>query len=121
MNWLSPETRAAVLRHPFFLAGLSVVALLALTAGVLVLFDSVRGGSASGPPSVMVQPAGSTTAGPAARTASATGVTGVTKATTTVRGAPGQRTAALGNLSSKSTVEIDGRTTDAKWVRIIFP
>ncbi len=97
------------------------MALLALTAGVLVVFDSVRGGSASGGPAVVVQSEGSATAGPAAKTASASGVSGVTKATTTVRGAPGQRTAALGNVPSKSTVEIDGRTTDTQWVRIIFP
>jgi len=42
MNLLpSPETREAVLKHPFILAGFAVVALLGLTAGVLVVIDSI--------------------------------------------------------------------------------
>lgn len=35
--------------------------------------------------------------------------------------APGTRTPVLGTLSVKSDVQIDGRTTDAKWMRVVFP
>ncbi len=120
MNWLPrPETRDAVLKHPFFLAGLAVVMLLGLTAGVLVVATSVRGTDAS-VPTVVVQSLESATPGAARKTAAASGVSGTTKSTTSVRQAPGARTV-LGTLPGKSDVEIDGRTTDAKWLRIIFP
>jgi hypothetical protein len=122
MKWLpGPETRAAVLKHPFFLAGLAVVGLLGLTAAVLVVADSVRGSNKAGAPTVVVAPAETTTAGPASRTATASGVSGTTKTTTAVRQAPGARTPVLGTLPAKSDVQIDGRTTDAKWMRIVFP
>ena len=121
MNWLpSPETRAAVLRHPFFLAGLAVVALLGLTAAVLVVADSLKGGNATTPTAV-VEPGITTTPGPTRKTAVAGGVGGTTKGTTSVRSAPGSRTVALGTIASKTDVEIDGRTTDSKWFRIIYP
>ena len=122
MKWLpSPETRAAVLKHPFFLAGLAVVVLLGLTAATLVVADSVRGGNKKGAPTVVVAPAETSTAGPTSRTATASGVGGTTKGTTAVRSAPGTRTPVLGTLPAKSDVQIDGRTTDAKWMRIVFP
>lgn len=122
MKWLpSPETRAAVLKHPFFLAGLAVVGLLGLTAATLVVVDSMRGGGKAGVPTVVVAPAGTTTAGPASKTATASGVSGTTKTTTAVRAAPGARTPVLGTLPAKSDVQIDGRTTDAKWMRVVFP
>jgi|CXWL01.1.fsa_nt_gi hypothetical protein len=117
----SPEARAAVVRHPFFLAGLSVVGLLGLTAGALVLFESVRGGSNAGSPTVVVGPAGTSTIGPVSKTASASGVLGTTKRVTTVRTAPGETSPVRGTLPSARDVEIDGRTTDAKWFRIVFP
>lgn len=121
MNWFpSPETRAAVVRHPFFLAGLAVVALLGLTAAVLVVAESVTGGS-GGSPTAIVEPATTTTPGPTRKTAVASGVVGRTKATTSVRSAPGSRTVVLGTIASKVDVEIDGRTTDTKWYRIIYP
>lgn len=121
-SFFGPETRAAVIRHPFFLAGLSVVLLLALAAGVLVLFDSLQGDSdAAGEPTVVVAPAGSVTAGPVLRTATASGVLGVTNRAASVRTAPGNRAPILGTIPSGSDVEIDGRTTDAGWFRIIFP
>lgn len=122
MKWLpSPETRAAVLKHPFFLAGLAVVVLLGLTAATLVVADSVRSGNKTGAPTVVVAPAGTGTEGPASRTATASGVNGTTKGTTAVRSAPGTRTPVLGQLPAKSDVQIDGRTTDSKWMRIVFP
>jgi hypothetical protein len=122
MKWLpGPETRAAVLKHPFFLAGVAVVALLGLVAAVLVVFDSVRGGSADGSPTVVVAPIDTATAGPARKTATATGVRGTTIAATAVRAAPGGRTPVLGTLPARSDVDIDGRTTDGKWLRVIFP
>jgi uncharacterized protein YraI len=121
MKWLpGPETRDAVLKHPFFLAGLAVVALLGLTAATLVVADSVRGGASTALPTVVVSVETGTPA-PGDRTATASGVSGTTKATTTVRTAPGTRTPFLGNLPANSDVNIDGRTTDAKWMRIIFP
>ena len=121
MKWLpSPETRAAVLKHPFFLAGLAVVALLGLTAATLVVADSVRGGASAARPTVVVS-AETGTAGPNGRTATASGVSGTTRSTTAVRSAPGARTPVLGTLPAKSDVQIDGRTTDAKWMRIVFP
>ena len=117
----SPEARAAILRHPFFLAGLSVVVLLGLIAGLLVLFDSVRGGSGAGEPTVVVAPAGTSTVGPVSKTASASGVLGTTKNVTTVRVAPGRTSPVRGTLPSGRDVEIDARTTDANWFRIVFP
>jgi len=121
MKWLpGPETRAAVLKHPFFLAGFAVVALLGLTAAVLVVVDSVRSGD-NGTPKVVVEPATTMTPGPTARTATAAGVIGTTNKITAVRSAPGGRTPVLGTLNDGDDVVIDGRTTDTKWYRIIFP
>ncbi len=95
--------------------------MLGLTAGGLVLFDSVRGGSGAGSPTVVVAPAGTSTIGPVSKTASASGVLGTTKRVTTVRTAPGQTSPVRGTLPSTRDVEIDGRTTDANWFRIVFP
>ncbi len=122
MNWLpGPETRAAVLKHPFVLAGFAVVVLLGLTAGVLVVVDSARGSGAAGAPTVSVAPLTTSTVGPTAKTASASGVAGTTNKVTTVRIAPGDRMSALGTLGKGEDLVIDGRTTDAKWYRVIFP
>lgn len=111
MTWLPrPETSAAVLKHPFFLAGVAVVALLSLTAATLVVTDSVRGGSKAGMPKVVVS-AETGTAGPNRGTATTSGISGTTKGTTAVRAAPGTRTTILGTLSKKSDVQIDGATT----------
>src|SRR6185295_18335168 len=116
MKWLpSAETRTAVLKHPFFLAGLAVVALLGLTAATLVVADSVRGGSGTAARPTVVVAVETGTAGPDSRTATASGITGTTKSTTTVRTAPGARTPVLGSLQANNDVSIDGRTTDAKW------
>ncbi|MDP9236488.1 MAG: SH3 domain-containing protein [Chloroflexota bacterium] len=122
MKWLpGPETRAAVLKHPFVLAGFAVVMLLGLTAAALVVVDSARGGGASGAPAVAVTPLTTSTLGPTAKTASASGVSGTTKQVTTVRTAPGARTPPFGTLNKGEDIVIDGRTTDAKWYRVIFP
>ena len=121
MRWLpGPETRAAILKHPVVLAGFAVVVLLGLTASVLVVVDSARGGGSDGP-AVSVTPLTTATVGPTAKTASATGVTGTTNKVTTVRSAPGSRLPALGTIDQGEDLVIDGRTTDAKWYRVIFP
>ncbi len=114
----SPETRAAVLQHPFVLAGVAVVALLALVAGVLIVVDSARGTSADAP-RVEVEPM-TATPGTRSKTATALGVFGTTKSTTAVRVAPGSRNI-LGTLQRDAEVQIDGRTTDSEWLRVIFP
>ncbi len=114
-----PETRAAVLRHPFVLAGLAVVALLALTAGVLVIIDSGRGDDA-GTPAVEVQPKNTATPSRSSRTATAIGVTATTNTTAGVRAAPG-RGAILGTLPRNSELQVDGRSEDTGWLRVIFP
>lgn len=122
MKWLpSAETRAAVLKHPFFLAGLAVVGLLSVTAAALVIADSVRGDSNVRKPAVVVSPVSSSTAGATSKTATASGVSGTTNKVAAVRSAPGARTPVLGSLPNNSDVEIDGRTTDAKWLRVVFP
>jgi len=124
MKWLpGPETRAAVFKHPFFLAGLAVVVLLGLMAAALVVVDSVRGGSGGGAPTVAVQAVTTTTRtpGPLAKTAAAGGVSGTTNKIAAVRQAPGARTPVLGTLDSGNDVAIDGRSADTKWYRIIFP
>ncbi len=124
MKWLpSPETRAAVVGNPVFLAGLAVVALLGLTAATLVVVDSVRGSSGGGTPTVAVQAMTTTTTtpGPLAKTAAAGGVTGTTTRIAAVRQAPGARTPVLGTLDVGNDVVIDGRSTDSKWYRVIFP
>ncbi len=94
--------------------------LLGLTAATLVVIDSVRSGS-GGTPTVVVETATTTTPGPTARTATAAGVTGTTNRIAAVRSAPGPRTPVLGTLDKGDDVVIDGRTTDTKWYRIIFP
>jgi hypothetical protein len=113
-----PDTRAAILKHPFVLAGLAVVALLGLTAGALVAVDSARdNATVSG---VTIDPVTTATRGPIARTAVASGVQGTTNTTTAVRLTPGSR-GILGTLPRNTSVEIDGRSTDANWLRIVFP
>jgi len=121
MNWLpGPETRAAVLKHPFVLAGFAVVALLGLVAAALVVADSVRTGGGSGVPTVVVE-SSNLTPGPTSRTALAGGVVGAAREVTTVRESPGARTRPLGTLNKGDDVVIDGKTTDSKWYRVIFP
>lgn len=122
MKWLpAAETRAAVLKHPFVLAGFAVVALLGLIAAVLVVVDSVRGGDAAGVPTVAVASLTTSTIGPTAKTASAFGVVGTAKRVTTIRTAPGSRMPAFGTVNKGEDLVIDGRTTDATWYRVIFP
>ena len=124
MKWLpGPETRAAVVSNPVFLAGLAVVVLLGLTAATLVVVDSVRGSSGGGTPAVAVQAMTTTTVtpGPVAETAAAGGVTGTTNRVAAVRQAPGPRTPVLGTLDINNDVVIDGRSADSKWLRVIFP
>jgi hypothetical protein len=121
MRWLpGPETRAAVARHPFVLAGAAVVALLALVAGILVIIDSARGADAN-EPQVGIEPRTTDTPGPTRKTAVALGVSATTNTTTAVRYAPGDRTAVLGTIPRGTDVQIDGRTEDSGWMRIIFP
>jgi hypothetical protein len=120
MRWLpSADTRAAVIRSPFVLAGLAVVVLLGLTAGVLVLIDSAGGSSAETPKVIIDQ--GTATVGPTSKTAEAVGVHGTTKAITAIRQAPGGTTGVLGTVQKGADLVIDGRTTDSGWYRVIFP
>lgn len=120
MKWLpGSETREAILKHPFMLAGGAVVALLGLTAGVLVVVDAARGSSAA--PEVLIEDVTTTTPGPVAKTAVSLGVIGKTKTTVAVRSSPGERTPVLGTLQKNSEVQIDGRTEDARWLRVVFP
>jgi hypothetical protein len=101
------------------MAGFAVVALLGLTAAVLIVIDSARGESGAGP-QVGIEPHDVMTPGPIARTAAAGGVTGRTNATTAVRRAPGQRST-RGTLQRGTDVTIDGRSEEGNWYRIIFP
>jgi len=119
----SPAPWTNVLRHPIFLAGLAVVLLLGLTAAVLIVFDAVSGNGSegAGSPTVVVAPAGSTTPGPVRQTAVAGGVIGRTVRVTSVRTAPGSGSPILGTLPSSTDIEIDGRTTDSNWYRVLFP
>lgn len=114
-----PETRAALLKHPFVLAGVAVVALLGLTAAVLIIIDAARSDSSDASP-VIIEPRESQTPGPIARTATAQGVTGRTNTTTAVRRAPGVRSV-LGTLPRNTDVVVDGRSEESSWFRIIFP
>lgn len=116
---LSPETRAALAKSPFVLAGLAVVVLLGITAGVLVLIDSARGGNAQTPAVAIEQ--STATVGPTSKTAEAGGVHGTAKQITAVRSAPGTTTPVLGTITQDTDVVIDGRTTDSHWYRVIFP
>ena len=115
-----PETRAAILKNPIVLAGAAVVALLALTAGVLVLIDAARGDTAE-EPQVIVDDKGTATPGPVEETAVALGVTGTTKRATAVRERPGSSARVYGTLPRRYTVTIDGKTDEDGWFRIIFP
>jgi CARDB protein len=114
-----PETREAVFKHPFVLAGLAVVALLGLTAAVLVIIDSARDDADAGQ-QVGIEPRETQTAGPIAKTAVARGVVGRTNTTTAVRRAPGQLVV-LGTIPRNTDVTIDGRSEEGNWLRIIFP
>lgn len=121
MRWLpGPETRSAVLGHPFVLAGVAVVALLGLMAGALVLVDSARGDSDTDEPRVSIEPKITATLGPRAKTAIANGLVGTTNGTTAVLFSPGSRSV-LGTLQAGADVQIDGRSTDGNWLRVIFP
>jgi hypothetical protein len=121
MRWLpGPETRAAVAKHPFVLAGLSVVVLLGLTAAVLIVIDSFQDPTAAAP-QVKVEPQESRTPGVLARTAVSEGLFGTTRSTTAVRFVPGENAAILGTLQRNTEIQIDGRTTDSTWFRVIFP
>lgn len=115
-----PATRAAVARHPFVLAGFAVVLLLGVVAAVLVVIDSARGGDTAGP-QVDIEPQGTATAGPIARTAVALGVAGTTNTTTAVRAAPGARSRVFGTVPRGTLLQIDGRTDENKWLRVIYP
>jgi len=122
MRWLpGPETRSAILKHPFFLAGLGVVLLLGIVAGALVLASSLRASGSGDDPTVVIDPVSTSTAGPTSRTAVASGVSGTTKRITAVRAAPGSGTSVLGTMAKGDEVVIDGRTTDARWYRVIYP
>lgn len=122
MKWMpAAETRAAVIRHPFFLAGIAVVALLGLVAAALVVVDSVRGGDAAAEPTVAVAPLTTSTIGPTAKAASASGIVGTAKRVSTIHTAPGARMPAFGTVNKGEELVIDGRTTDATWYRVIFP
>ena len=114
-----PATREAVVRHPFVLAGLAVVALLGLTAAVLILIDSARGEDEPGQ-QVGIEPRETQTAGPVSKTAVARGVVGRTNTTTSVRRAPGELVV-LGTIPRNTDVTIDGRSEESNWLRIIFP
>ena len=57
---------------------------------------------------------------PSPRQATASGVE-ATNTTTAVRFAPGRRTARSRHPARGADVQIDGRTTDADWLRIVFP
>jgi hypothetical protein len=114
-----PETRAAVVAHPIVMAGLAVMALLGITAGVLIVIDSARGDS-SKEQRVEIEPRDTQTPGPVSKTATASGVTGRTNTTTAVRSAPGARSV-RGTLPSGRDVVIDGRSAESGWYRIIFP
>jgi hypothetical protein len=113
------ETLEAVFKHPFVLAGMAVVGLLGLIAAVLIIIDSAQGDSGEESP-VLVEPLGTQTAGPSARTAVAQGVVGRTNTTTSVRRAPGQLVV-LGTIPRNTAVTIDGRSEESDWVRIVFP
>src|SRR5581483_6921203 len=96
-----------------------VVVLLGLTAGVLIIIDSARGGSAQ-EPKVQIEEVTATT-GPTAKTAEAGGVRAKADHAIPVKSAPGTTTPPLGTLPGGAEMVVDGRTTDTKWLRIIFP
>jgi len=116
-----PETREAVLRNPLVLAGAAVVALLGLTAAVLVVIDAARGDTGGAEPEVIVDSRGTSTPGPVEETAVALGVTGRTIRATAVRERPGAGARVFGTLPRNHTVVIDGKTDEEGWYRIIFP
>jgi hypothetical protein len=121
MKWLTDgETWASALKHPIVLAGAAVVALLGLTAGILIIVDAA-GGDAADPPAVIVDPVTTVTPGNAVRTAEAIGVRGRTLAVTTVRQAPGLSSPVRGTLPRNVNVVVDGRSDESGWFRIIFP
>ena len=122
MQWLpNRETRAAVLKDPLFRAGLVVVTLLGVTAVGLVVADTIRSTGRPGITAVHGAPAQTATAGPTGTSTAASGVAGITRTTTAVRTAPGTSTPILGTLPIKTAVQIDGRTTNALWMRVVFP
>jgi hypothetical protein len=116
---LSSEAGAALARNPIVRAGLAVVVLLGVTAGVLVLISSVRGGNAQTPKVIVEQP--TQTVGPTSKTAEARGVHGLAIGLTAIRSSPGASKPVLGTVTKDTDLVIDGRTTDSHWYRAIFP
>ncbi len=108
------------MRHPVILAGFFVVIALGLIAGALTLIDS---GRAPSPTSVVAARPTATVAARAEVVPSirSNGVAGTTARTTTVRAIPRSDVAALGTIPHDELVVIDGRTSDSKWLRIVFP
>ena len=106
-----------MLRHPVILAGLVVVSLLGIAAGILTLIDAGR--SAPNPAVV----AGETTqiSVPAAATAQPRDGGARTLRTVAVRTIPGDGMPVLGSLPEAALVAVDGRSSDSTWLRIVFP
>ncbi len=106
-----------MLKHPVVLAGFFVITLLGIAAGVLTFAD--RGRHETAAPGA--QAAATTQTAPADATAADAAPGAQTLRTTAVRTAPGDGSPVLGALPKDSEVDVDGRSSDSKWLRIVFP
>lgn len=106
-----------MLRHPVILAGLVVVALLGITAGILTIVDN-RGSQA-----VPAALANDPTQTPAESVATAQPRDGDARTlrTAAVRTIPGDGMPVLGSLPEGASIALDGRSSEGKWLRIVFP
>jgi uncharacterized protein YraI len=105
----------ALLHNRFILSALSVVAVLLLTAIVLVVIGrgdttgntSSNGGVSSGGGKTPVRPVG--------------GLAGTTKTTATFRNGPGPTYVVLGTIPRGAVLAVIGRNKDQSWLQVRYP
>ena len=106
-----------MLKHPVILAGFLVVSLLGLVAGALTFAD--RGGHSPSSGDALARQAAQPSAVASAEAVGAPGAQ--TLRTAAVRTTPGDGAPVLGTLPKDTQVDVDGRSSDSKWLRIVFP
>ena len=106
-----------MLKHPVILAGFLVVSLLGLVAGALTFAD--RGGHSPSSGDALARQSAQPSAVASAEAVGAPGAQ--TLRTAAVRTTPGDGAPVLGTLPKDTRIDVDGRSSDSKWLRIAFP
>jgi len=106
-DWMAP------LHNRLIIAGLSVLVLLALTAGVLYVFSLGDGGAGGSRVEAVADPDETTTP--------AFGLSAEALATTTLYNGPADDYAPLGTIPLGSRVTVIGRSEDPGWIQVNYP